>query len=95
MIFLFLLTIITSNTDHKRKIIKIQLSDWMSYIYVECENNLFGIRKMYSELSLAVGGKIISQSVTGGGLMSLSLSFYITAYIRLDDSSNKNCLSEF
>lgn len=50
---------------------------------------------MYSELSLAVGGKIISQSVTGGGLTSLPLSFYITAYLRLDDSSNKNCLSEF
>lgn len=67
----------------------------MSYIFAEYENNLFGIRKMYSELSLADGGKIISQSVTGGGLMSLSLSFYITTYVRLDDSSNKNCLSEF
>lgn len=64
----------------------------MSYIFAECENNLFGIRKRYSELSLAVGGKIISQSVTGGGLMSLPLSFYITTYIRLDDSSNKNSL---
>lgn len=82
LLFLFLLTMIANNTDNKTKIIKIQLSDWMSYVFAEWKANLFSVRKMYSEQSSAVGGKT-NLSPVAAGCHSLCLS--MTAYRRLDD----------
>lgn len=82
LLFLFFLTMIASNTDHKTKIIKIQFSDWMSCILVEWKTNPFGVRKMYSEQSSVVGGKT-SLSPVAAWCHSLCIS--MTAYCRLDD----------